>query len=63
MKLLLTRGGTAEFYEDDEENELAWASDSDPDWMAKHPGEFLEEDDVDTILDFLVEQEYLTDEE
>jgi len=59
-RLVLTRGGTAELY--DPADDLVWASSEDQDFMADYP-DFLEQEDLEDILEFLVDVGELTDTE
>lgn len=59
--LVLRYNGTAELL--DSEEETLWASDSDDDFKDEVSAEFLTQGDVLDILDYLVDQDLLTDEQ
>lgn len=62
MKLILTPHGTAELV--NTFNQTLWASDDDPDFLEEFDGDdFVREEDVDDILDYLVEIEQLEPDE
>jgi len=55
FRLVLTRGGGAELIDVLDDEEVVWASDDDPEFQDEFEGEFLGQDDVADILDYLVE--------
>lgn len=58
--LFITEDGTAELRHD---GRTVWSSDDDPDFSEEVSDEFLGEEDLPTILDYLVNAEKLTEEE
>lgn len=58
--LTLTAGGGAELVERDE---VIWVSVDDESFRDEFPDEFLGEEDVDEILEYLVSEDYLTEDE
>lgn len=61
MKLLLTEHGTAELLDNDDDQ--LWSSDNDPDFEEEFGDDFIADDDAEDVLDYLVENEYLPEEE
>jgi len=61
LELILRAHGPAELVNSDEET--LWASDADDDFREDFNDEFLEEDDIGDILEFLVENEIISDKE
>lgn len=64
VEVILTHNGGVEVVEylpGDRERTL-WASDSDDDFKEEFP-DFIDEDDLEHVLDFLVEREVLTEDE
>lgn len=61
LSLILTPHGTAELL--NSKDETLWASDADDDFREEFTDEFLSEDDIDDILDFLYENEIIDDDE
>lgn len=62
MELVFTPHGTVSLLNEDET--VLWSSDEDPDFSEVCPEEFLEDPrDTDTIIDYLIEQEFLSDED
>jgi hypothetical protein len=59
--LILRANGTAEL--EDARGRQIWASDADEEFKDEVSAEFLNEEDVVSILDFLVASDLLTDEE
>ncbi len=57
-QLILTPGGAVELVEG--ENVL-WASADDESFRDEFPDEVVSPDDVDEVLDYLIEEDYLTD--
>lgn len=62
MLLLLTEIGTAQLLDDDEET-ILWSSDDDSEFQEEVSDEFLKEENVNEILDWLVDQDIITEEE
>lgn len=58
--LTLTAGGGAELVED---QDVIWTSQDDEDFRDEFPDEMLDEDDVDKILEYLVDEDFLTEAE
>jgi predicted dithiol-disulfide oxidoreductase (DUF899 family) len=58
LELVLRAHGTAELINSDEE--ILWVSDSDDDFKEEFSNEFLNEEDIPGILDYLREQKVLT---
>lgn len=58
--LARTPEGTAELLSD---GETLWSSDSDPDLLDELGTDALRDDDLGDVLDYLVAQNYLTDEQ
>lgn len=54
FKLVLTRGGGAELYGADDDDDLVWSADDDEDFREEFEG-FLETEDVADILNYLEE--------
>jgi hypothetical protein len=61
LELILTANGGAEVVDLDEERQL-WASDSDDAFREEFP-DFLDENDLEHVLDYLVGLEVMTEEE
>jgi hypothetical protein len=62
--LTLLANGGAELNLNDENGPLLWASDSDEDFLEEMAGqEFLDENDIPEVLEYLVDEGYLTDAE
>lgn len=61
LEIVLCHTGHAELV--NANGDVLWSSDADEDFKETVSQEFLTEDDVDKILDFLSEHEFLTDEE
>jgi len=61
LELILRAHGPAELVNADEQT--LWASDADDDFREDFNDEFLEEDDIGDILEFLVENEIISDKE
>jgi len=57
--LLLRHNGTAELL--NERDETVWSSDADEDFKDEVSAEFLQESDVEAILDYLVEEKILSE--
>jgi hypothetical protein len=55
--LLLTAHGTAQLL--DADDRVLWSSDDDEDFTDEYPDEFLEEEDVEEILQYLVDCELI----
>jgi hypothetical protein len=63
LELVLTSGGGAELIQfTGEDGKPVWASDSDEGFMEDFP-EFLGEADTERIMDYLIEQEIITEDE
>jgi len=62
--ILTAQGGVEvlDLSEDDEEGEQLWASDSDEDFREEFP-DFVDENDLEHLLDYLVDKEVITDAE
>lgn len=61
LELILTANGGAEVVDLDEEKQL-WASDSDDRFREEFP-DFLDENDLEHVFDYLVEHNVITEEE
>jgi hypothetical protein len=61
LELILTANGGAEVVDLDEEKQL-WASDSDDHFLEEFP-DFLDENDLDHVFDYLVAQDVMSEEE
>jgi hypothetical protein len=61
LELILTANGGAEVVDLDEEKQL-WASDSDDHFREEFP-DFLDENDLEHVFDYLVEHDVLSEEE
>lgn len=60
LRLMLHESGTAELLR---EGQTVWTSDSDPDVLEELGTDELLQEDIPDVLDYLVEQTYLTTEE
>lgn len=58
--LTLTAGGGAELLEDED---VVWCSADDESFRDEFPDELLTESDVENILDYLVDEDFLTEDE
>lgn len=61
LELVLRAHGPAELLNADEET--VWASDSDDDFREEFPDEFLQEEDIEDILNFLCDAEIISEKE
>ena len=61
LELILRAHGTCELLNAD--GDTLWASDADEDFKEEFNDEFLTEEDISSILEFLVDNELLSDEE
>lgn len=61
LELILRAHGPAELVNADQET--LWASDSDDDFREEFNDEFLQEEDIGDILEFLVDAQVITDKE
>lgn len=61
LELILRAHGPAELVNSNEET--IWASDADDDFREEFNDEFLEEEDIGDILEFLVENDLISDKE
>jgi hypothetical protein len=61
LELILRAHGPAELV--DADDNLLWASDSDEEFKEMLPDEFLSEDDIDEILNYLADEEIISDKE
>lgn len=62
-KLVLTQNGAAMLFADQDETKMQWSSDDDEGFAEEFTDDFLNEEDVEDILDYLVENGYLDDDE
>jgi hypothetical protein len=62
LELVLTMHGTAELVNVSTDN-IEWASDSDDEFRDHQPNELLGEDDVDDVLEYLAQNDIITQEE
>lgn len=66
LELVFKHGGGVEVRaptESDHTDVLIWASDNDPDFMDEFPNELLNADESEDILEYLVQEEILTEDE
>jgi len=61
LELILRAHGPAELVNSDEET--LWASDADDDFREEFNNEFLEEGDIEDILNYLADEEIISDKE
>jgi hypothetical protein len=61
LELILRAHGPAELV--DADDNMLWASDADEEFKEMLPDEFLSEDDIDEILNYLADEEIISDKE
>lgn len=62
LKLILTPHGTATLVEGEREK-IVWSSDDDDTFLSEFGGDFINEDDADEIIEYLLDQGVINDRE